>query len=381
MDDELIKLNFFSLVKFFYKIKMKQFFYNTLFLLYLNSICLLVLPGILQADETVLETPKAISFSTSTNETDVNVKIDQAFISIQKLIDVVCKHFPEEELCDNLQLDETFTNSIGMSFVLIPPGSFIMGSPYCEIGRFEDEIQHAVTITQPYYLQTTEVTQGQWKSIMENNPSHFSHCGDNCPVENISWDDVQLFIQKLNLKEGTTKYALPTEAQWEYAARAGTTTSLPNGNLTQIDCGMDINLNAIGWYCGNADKPYQVAQKQHNAWSLYDMHANVFEWCQDFYRPYVSNSETNNVDSPKDTNRILRGGSWYSGAKFCRSACRYSAGPDMRHKNVGFRVMKISYKYDPFLIAEQEKWDINNDGQIGLEEAINALSLSAGIKK
>jgi formylglycine-generating enzyme required for sulfatase activity len=126
---------------------------------------------------------------------------------------------------------ETFTSpTLNAKFVLIPAGTFIMGSPKNEAGRDDDETQHQVIISQPFYIQTTEVTQGQWKRVMANNPAGFGSCGDSCPVENVSWNDVHGFIQNLNRLEGTDKYRLPTEAQWEYAARAGTTTAYHWGN-------------------------------------------------------------------------------------------------------------------------------------------------------
>ncbi|KPA17999.1 Sulphatase-modifying factor domain protein, partial [Candidatus Magnetomorum sp. HK-1] len=219
-----------------------------------------------------------------------NGKIVKAALSYHALVD---DNFVEKDLVlntadrmvvwnESTQL-ETFTNSIGMTFVRIPAGTFIMGSPEDELGRWSDEVLHQVTLTQDFYMQTTEVTQGQWKAIMGNNPSYFSNCGDNCPVEYVSWNDAQEFIQKLNQKEGDT-YRLPTEAEWEYAARAGSTTALANGNLVEKDCNLDVNLNAMGWYCGNSNsETHQVAQKQANAWGLYDMHGNVWEWCNDWY--------------------------------------------------------------------------------------------------
>jgi len=121
---------------------------------------------------------------------------------------------------------DNFTNSLGMEFVYIKPGSFMMGSPSDEPKRNNDEKQHQVTLTKAYYIQTTEVTQGQWKAVMGGNPSSFSGCGDNCPVEDVSWNDVQEFIRKLNSQEGDSGYRLPTEAEWEYACRAGSRTAL-----------------------------------------------------------------------------------------------------------------------------------------------------------
>jgi len=140
----------------------------------------------------------------------------------------------------------TFTDSLGMKFVLIPAGTFTMGSPSTEPGRYSSEDpQHQVTLSS-FYMQTTEVTQGQWKAVMGSNPSYFSTCGDNCPVEQVSWNDIQTFITALNSRgEGT--YRLPTEAEWEYAARANSTTAFANGGITNTSCSpVDTNLDAMG---------------------------------------------------------------------------------------------------------------------------------------
>jgi hypothetical protein len=139
---------------------------------------------------------------------------------------------------------ERIKNSAGMEFVLIQPGQFMMGSPEDEPGRYTGENPHTVNLTDPFYMQTTEVTQEQWMSLIKKNPSSQKGCGDNCPVEQVSWDDVQNFIQKLNQKEGTDKYRLPTEAEWEYACRAGSTTAFPNGNIAELQCDRDPNLAA-----------------------------------------------------------------------------------------------------------------------------------------
>ncbi|MBF0229873.1 MAG: SUMF1/EgtB/PvdO family nonheme iron enzyme [Desulfamplus sp.] len=141
-----------------------------------------------------------------------------------------------------------------MQFVYIPPGEFMMGSPEDELGRSDDEIQHKVRLTKGFYMQTTQVTQGQWKQVMGNNPSYFKDCGNNCPVEQVSWEDAQEFIKKINQQGGRLLYRLPTEAEWEYACRAGTTGAYAG------------NLDAMGWYNDNADnKIHPVAQKQPNA--------------------------------------------------------------------------------------------------------------------
>jgi formylglycine-generating enzyme required for sulfatase activity len=238
--------------------------------------------------------------------------------------------------------DPYITNTIGMTFVYIEPGTFTMGSPSSELGHFSGETQHQVTLTKGYYMQTTEVTQGQWSAIMGNNPAHFNSCGDNCPMEYVSWDDVQAFITVLNEKEKSNQYRLPTEAEWEYAARAGSISALANGLITKTECELDANLNAMGWYCGNSDNStHPVAQKQANAWGLYDMHGNVLEWCNDWYEDYPSNSVTDPEGPSSGTNRMLRGGSFNYYAKDCRSAARSASTPGTRSCHIGLRLINM----------------------------------------
>jgi formylglycine-generating enzyme required for sulfatase activity len=233
------------------------------------------------------------------------------------------------------------TNTIGMAFVYIEPGSYTMGSPSTEAGRDSNETQHQVTLTKGYYMQTTEVTQGQWKAVMGSNPSYFGSCGDDCPVEDVSWTEAQAFITALNEKEQTNKYRLPTEAEWEYAARAGSTTAFANGGISETGCGLDINLDAMGWYCGNANsKTHPVAQKGANAWGLYDMHGNVWEWCNDWYGSYPANDVTDPVGAAEGSTRVLRGGGWGTYARYCRSAGRDLYGPGYRYSFIGLRLSR-----------------------------------------
>ncbi|MCJ7774537.1 MAG: formylglycine-generating enzyme family protein [Desulfobacterales bacterium] len=249
---------------------------------------------------------------------------------------------------------DNFTNSIGMKFVHIKPDTFIMGSPLREAQRILqnyphekqiDETQHQVTLTEGYYIQTTEVTQRQWKEVMGNNPSEFIGCGENCPVESISWEDAKLFIQKLNSLEATSpshnEYMLPTEAQWEYACRADSDTSFTNGKLIGLD--NDLNLDAVAWYLGNSfNAVHPVATKKPNRWGLYDMHGNVLEWCSNSKYRYpayaVKNPPISYLDS--GSNRVYRGGSWGDLPYACRSAYRKEAEKNYRHKNLGFRLIK-----------------------------------------
>jgi formylglycine-generating enzyme required for sulfatase activity len=235
---------------------------------------------------------------------------------------------------------EKIQNSLGMEFVLIGPGTFLMGSPEIEPGRFVGEIQHKVNLTRPFYLQTTEVTQAQWLTLMGDNPSGQKRCGGNCPVEQISWEDAQRFVRTLNQKEGTDSYRLPTEAEWEYACRAGAATTIPNGPINTLQCELDDNLNAIAWYCGNSQgRVHPVAGKNPNAWGLYDMLGNVQEWCQDWFGAYPADEVVNPTGPKKGTYRVMRGGAWFSPARDSRCASRFGSPPLYRFQHIGFRLV------------------------------------------
>ena len=241
-----------------------------------------------------------------------------------------------------IPLVSTFKNSLGQEFKLIPAGTFTMGSPSDEPGRDIDELQHQVTLTQPFYMMTTEVTQAQWEAVMGSNPSSFAGC-PNCPVETVSWYEVQLFIARMSSGEWT--YGLPTEAQWEYAARAGSTTAFYNGGITETGKGFDPNLHDIGWYAYNSETlphpTHPVAQKAPNAWALYDMSGNVFEWCQDWYDDYWPGAVTDPTGpSSGGFGRVARGGSWLSSAMDCRSAARVGGPPGDRYYHLGFRLVR-----------------------------------------
>jgi len=236
---------------------------------------------------------------------------------------------------------EGIENSIGMKFVRIPPDTFMIGSPPNEPGHTFNEKQHQVTLTKEFYMQTTEVTQGQWKKVMGNNPSRFNKCGDDCPVENVSWNDVQDFIHRLNQQEGSGIYRLPTEAEWEYATRAGTKTPFAFGQCLSTD-----QANYDGNYplpeCSTGEfrkKTVPVGSFSPNSRGLYDMHGNVWEWCQDWYKSYPSDSVTNPTGPPKGSSRLHRGGSWFSGAGPCRSANRNFSTPKERKFDLGFRLV------------------------------------------
>jgi formylglycine-generating enzyme required for sulfatase activity len=233
------------------------------------------------------------------------------------------------------------TNRFAMRFVYIEPGIFMMGSPSGEPGRDDDERQHRVTLTRGFHLQTTEVTQGQWKAVMGSNPSFFKSCGDDCPVERVSFKDVQEFIKRLNQMEGMDKYRLPTEAEWEYASRAGTDTAFTNGPIREIDCGYDANLDLMGWYCGNSDKmTHPVGRKKANRWGLYDMYGNVWEWCQDMKGDYPSKHVIDPKGISPSQYRVSRGGSFGGSAGSCRSANRNGESPGNQIRTLGFRLVR-----------------------------------------
>ena len=232
-------------------------------------------------------------------------------------------------------LDKTTTNSIGMEFVLIPSGKFEMGSPVGEEGRRDyDGPVHMVTIEKAYYLGKYEVTQEQWRKVMLSNPSRFK--GDDLPVEWVSWNDVQEFVRKLNEMEGTDKYRLPSEAEWEYTARAGTTTRYSFGDD-------ESDLSDYAWYSSNSnDKTHPVGQKQPNPWGLYDMHGNVWELVQDSWHYDYNGAPTDGSawESGDGSARVRRGGSWGNGAWSCLSARRVDSDPDYSFLNLGFRLLQ-----------------------------------------
>ncbi len=248
---------------------------------------------------------------------------------------------------------QMITNSIGMKLALVPAGEFLMGSPEGEENRGDDEQQHRVRITQPFYLGVYEVTQEEYQKVMGANPSYFSSRGDGeahvsgidtrrFPVEGVSWEDAVEFCRRLSEKEGRP-YRLPTEAEWEYACRAGTTTEYYTGNGERA-------LGEAGWYgalstpVGNSEKrPHRVGQKRPNAFGLYDMHGNVCEWCSDWYDgSYYATSPVADPQGPSSGSlRVFRGGGWGIFPVYCRSADRLWHVPSFRYRVLGFRVASV----------------------------------------
>lgn len=248
---------------------------------------------------------------------------------------------------------KVLTNSIDMKLVLIPKGKFLMGSPPDEKGSEDNERRHEVTISRDYHLGMHEVTQVQYKQIMGKNPSGFQ--GDrvaerhpetgrlvtevnsaNHPVEQVSWSDAVEFCQRLSAlpeeKKAGRVYRLPTEAEWEYACRAGSQTAYSFGSDEK-------SLVNFGWYDFNSKGiTHAVGLKKANAWGLYDMHGNVFEWCADWYGVYPKGSATDPRGPEDGSIRVYRGGGWISDVVRCRSAFRSGDGPSYRYGYLGFRV-------------------------------------------
>ena len=230
--------------------------------------------------------------------------------------------------------------NLGMEFAWIAPGTFTMGSPKSEPGRDADEVQNEVTLTRGFYMQTTEVTQAQWNALMETNPSYYKRCGVNCPVNRVSWTDAMVFIDRLNTTEQSGSYRLPTEAEWEYACRAGTTEAFANGPLIELECPDDENMDKMGWHNSNSGtRLHEVAQKMKNDWGLYDMHGNVWEWCRDREGGYGELPRTDPMGALEGRLRVIRGGSWSSDDRDCRSANRLFMKACDANAGVGFRLV------------------------------------------
>ena len=273
-----------------------------------------------------------------------------------------------EDLNIPLEVENRFT---GIRFRLIPSGSFIMGSSRSEPGRDADENQHEVAIDDPFYCSKFEITQRQWRKIMGSKKAHFVNAGKSAPVESVSYRDARRFLDALCFKSGVTNitYSLLTEAQWEYACRAGTYASLYTGDITILGLNNAPELDNIGWYSGNSSVNYEDAcdssswpekqiahtqagthfggEKTPNAYGLYDMIGNAWEWCGDWYDDYPL-SYTNNPWGPKYGHyKAIRGGSWESPAHKCRSADRDRGLPGFNDPCLGFRIMRV-IRFEPY---------------------------------
>jgi sulfatase modifying factor 1 len=244
----------------------------------------------------------------------------------------------------------------GMEMRLIPAGRFRMGSDPGEAGRQPDETPHEVEITCPFYLGTHEVTQGEWMRLMQGNPAQFPSCGPRCPVETVSYDDVQQYIRRLTRAANGGRFRLPSEAEWEYACRAGTRSAFATGAMLSTDqANYDGRYPQSGRPAGRyLARPAPVGSFLPNAWGLYDMHGNVWEWCEDWYGDYPvvaardpqgpSRRAARSVWDARGGNwrykRVIRGGSWYFNADSCRCALRYTHAPADKGFSLGFRLVR-----------------------------------------
>jgi formylglycine-generating enzyme required for sulfatase activity len=259
-------------------------------------------------------------------------------------------------------------NKVTQRMRWVSSGIFLMGSPEDEPGRYADEgPQHLVTLTQGFWMFDTACTQVLWEAVMGKNPSRFQ--SPTRPVEQVSWDDVQHFLTQINARVPGLNLTLPTEAQWEYACRAGTETEIYTGDLAILGERNAPALDPIAWYGGNSgvdfelkngyhssdweEKQYPhrragthpVKLKQPNPWGLYDMLGNVWEWCQDGQRTYQRQDETDPVGPLQaGANRVIRGGSWYGYAQFVRAAYRYWYDPGLSYDYLGFRCVSANPK-------------------------------------
>jgi formylglycine-generating enzyme required for sulfatase activity len=259
-----------------------------------------------------------------------------------ELVDTIKKLMTREQVA----LGGPIVNTIDMVLVPIPPGEFLMGSPESEADRLGDETQHLVRITKPFYLSVHEVTQQQYEKVMGKNPS--SHKGDTKPVEMVNWDEAVAFCGKLSDEEGV-EYRLPTEAEWEYACRAGTTTAWCFGDDAS-------GIGEYAWYKDNSkDITHSVGGLKPNAWGLYDMHGNVWEWCQDWYGDYEKSLKV--VSDPTGAapgdrrsimyDRVFRGGAFDTQPMYVRIAYRNMiAQPGGRILDLGFRLAR-TYPLSP----------------------------------
>jgi formylglycine-generating enzyme required for sulfatase activity len=308
-----------------------------------------------------------------------------------QLFAIACFYFAMFGDC-NGQGPQTITNSIGMKFVRIPKGSFMMGSPPTEEGSFDEERQHEVTLTKGYYLGVFEVTQAQYERVMGINPSEFQGeriaeripakkhpitgrtiqeeqivpvDSSDYPVEQVQWKNAVEFCKKLSElpveKKAGRVYRLPTEAEWEYACRAGSKTAYSFGDSSKLlsdyawfgeNSGIKRLDSQILWnrlrsnrheyhetIMSSGGSTHPVGGKKPNAWGLYDMHGNVWEWCSDWYGDYPKDAEIDPVGPVQGDLRVCRGGNWYYVAELCRSSARYAFNPsDILHSYYGFRV-------------------------------------------
>jgi formylglycine-generating enzyme required for sulfatase activity len=256
-------------------------------------------------------------------------------------------YFDTNDLATTSRFYRFVQQSVTTNMIYLPPGTFTMGSPTDEVGRWPDETQHTVVLTCGFYMGKYLVRQADYLALMGVNPSHFTGsnypaCSLSCPVEMVSWNDATTYCAQFTQQEAAAgrlapgwEYRLPTEAEWEYACRAGTTTRFSFGD----DPGY-FNLGSYAWYFDNSNiETHPVGQKMPNPWGLCDMYGNVDEWCQDWYGNYPFGTVTDPQGPDTGQDRVARGGYWMSTGSFCRSAQRYHFVQDAHKDLIGFRIV------------------------------------------
>ena len=263
---------------------------------------------------------------------------------------------------DGAPLSEECVSSVGIRMVLIKPGQFVMGSPATEPERKANETPHNVVLTYAFYMGAYEVTQQEWTQVMRDNPSYFK--GERLPVEMVSWHECQEFCRRLTALDRKNRripdgweYQLPTESEQEYACRAGTTTAFHYGDSMDST---DGNINGASPYAGassnlNRQATLPVGSFEPNAWGLYDMHGNVYEWCHDYWGGYPSGTVTNPVRTNPHPRRVYRGGAWRFGAATARSAKRSQRDPAKMFDFMGFRVVLSETRFPEAIGGERDE--------------------------
>jgi formylglycine-generating enzyme len=228
----------------------------------------------------------------------------------------------------------------GMVLAAVRPGSFMMGSPASEPGRNGDEVLHRVMVSRLFYIGQHEVMQAEWTKVMGSNPSYFNAC-ERCPVEQVDFYQVNDFLSRLNAGTSAMQFRLPTEAEWEFACRADASTPFNTGTtLTTAQANIDSRYSAIDVDNGAAyDKTLPVGKFEPNAWGLYDMHGNVWEWTNDWYGPYDPRQDTDPRGPGIGVKRVVRGGGWHFDANSARCSIRYTYLPRDKSSGLGFRVV------------------------------------------
>ncbi|MBM3317974.1 MAG: SUMF1/EgtB/PvdO family nonheme iron enzyme [Candidatus Eisenbacteria bacterium] len=307
------------------------------------------------------------SGSTTTEADEITVTIDRTGLNPDDYSGTVTVT-PGSGSAQNVAIQMSVSGGGGGNFVLLQSDTFIMGSPTDELCRWGDETQHEVTLTRGFYVGVTEVTQAQWQATMGWNDSGFS--GPDRPVEGVTWFDAVSYCNQRSVAEGFTPaymisnpgyegvhivsatvtwnqnangYRLLTEAEWEYACRAGSVTAFCNGGISQCLCGSEPFLDLVGWYCGNSgSQTHDVGQKAANAWGLYDMHGNVWEWCWDWKGDY-GGPAIDPTGPAFGAGRVVRGGSWVPFTWDCRSASRSGYSPHIRYDLIGLRLARTAF--------------------------------------